>query len=114
MRNLSTEKERKIDELDKKIQRVSHAANPFDTRISRDYIVRKVSKLRELLIGAKKSLPIIQAELRRLLDGKITLHPEDHGDYVDLKTTVRARLDHQVTPPLSVFVYSGTGNRTPV
>ena len=76
--------------------------------------MQKVGKLRELLTGAKESLPIIQAELRRLLDGKIVLHPEDHGDYVELHGTVRARLDDLVASPLSVFVHSGTGNRTPV
>ena len=38
------------DELEKKVERASHAANSTDVRISRDYIMQKVGKLRELLI----------------------------------------------------------------
>lgn len=114
VRDMIIDKEHIISTLEEKIRQTSCMAASIEESSLKRQIVEKISDLRGVFSRAKAPLPVVQAELRRLIDGKITLKPEDHGEYYDLKTTIRARLSSLVAPPLSVMGGSGTGNRTPV
>ena len=81
--------------------------------LSSKAIEQSIRSLGTTLTASHTKLPLIQTELRALLDGKIVLSPEDMGDMIAIKGLIGARVGDYLVGPRSVMVHSGTGNRTP-
>ena len=108
------EKEASINALNREIQSPP-AREPADgNRINKRWVVQRLKNLGQLMTSTKESLKLAQIELKNLLKGKIVLSTEDAGEFHRVRGLIRARLSTFLPQPLSVMVYGGGGNRTPV
>jgi len=114
VRQLISEKEATIDTLQRQIDGLPHRTAIERFRVTKEQIAQRLGKLKELMTRKQESLKLVQAELRNLIEGKIALSPEDTGDYYKIKGLIKAKLSFLFSQPLSVMVYGGGGNRTPV
>ena len=114
VRERINEKEASIEALKGQLSDFRRMKATSNTVIGKKWVVGKLRHLKELLGSTKESLKLAQLELKSLLDGKIVLSPEDIGDHYRIRGLIRAKLSYLFAQPLSVIVYGGGGNRTPV
>ena len=102
------------DKLQKQILYSSSTSTLKNNRITKKYIIRKLNDIKNLFLRSEESLKLVQRELKNLLNGRISLNPQDCGNHYKIQGVIKTQLHKILYPELSLSIYGGGGNRTPV